>query len=182
MHPKATKANTPRRWRPLSQAQLNAIDCLLAGMNDTETAADPRVNTCRQTVWDWKMYDLLFIAELQQRRASLWASTCEKLRGLLGKAIVNISASIESSNVADSWNLLKCVGLFGDGTGNAVHGAHIEHELRQRATNQARSEYDLLIQDHSPTASMKRLDWNEAARVEEILEELLDEYTDPDEG
>ena len=47
MHAKATKANTPRRWRPLSQAQLNAIECLLAGMNDTETAADPRVNIFR---------------------------------------------------------------------------------------------------------------------------------------
>jgi hypothetical protein len=72
------------------------------------------------------------------------------------------------------------VGLFGDGTGNAVHGVHIEHELRQRATNQARSEYDLLSQDHSATASMKRLDWNEAARVEEILEELRDEYSEPE--
>jgi hypothetical protein len=149
-------------------------------MNDTETAADPRVDTCRQTVWDWKMHDPLFIAELQQRRAALWSSTCEKLRGLMGKAIANISASVESGNVADSWNLLKCVGLFGDGTGNAVHGVHIEHELRQRATNQARREYDLLIQDHSATASMKRLEWNEAARVEEILEELRDEYSDPE--
>jgi hypothetical protein len=44
--------------------------------------------------------------------------------------------------------------------------------------NQARQEYDLLIQDHSPTASMKRLDWNEAVRVEEILEELRDEYSE----
>lgn len=180
MKAKATKPNTPRRWRPLSQAQLNAIECLLAGMNDTEVAADPRVNTCRQTVWDWKMHDPLFIAELQQRRGSLWGSTREKLRGLMGKAITNIAASVESGNVADSWNLLKCVGLFGDGTGNAVPGAHIELELRQQATNQARQEYDLLIQDHSPAASMKRLDWNEAARVEDILAELVEEYSEPE--
>jgi hypothetical protein len=179
MKAQATKPDKSRRWKPLSQAQLNAIDCLLAGMNDTETAANPRVNTCRQTLWDWRMNDPLFIAELQQRRATLWSSTREKLRGLMGKAIENITASVESGNVADSWNLLKCVGLFGDGTGNAVHGVHIEHELRQRATNQARSEYDLLIQDHSATASLKRLDWNEAARVEEILEELHDEYSEP---
>jgi hypothetical protein len=34
------------------------------------------------------------------------------------------------------------------------------------------------VHDHSPAASMKRLDWNEAVRVEEILEELRDEYSE----
>jgi hypothetical protein len=179
MKAQATKPDKSRRWKPLSQAQLNAIDCLLAGMNDTETAADPRVNVCRQTLWDWRMHDPLFLAELQQRRGSLWAASSERLRGLLGKAIENVAASVNEGNVADSWNLLKCVGLFG-GISNAVTGAHIDLELRQRATNQARHEYDLLIQDHSPTASVKRLDWNEAARVEEILEELRDEYSEPE--
>ena len=176
MPAKATKPDKSRRWKALSQAQENAIDCLLAGMTDTEAAADPRVNVARQTVWSWKHDAPIFKAELQQRRASLWSSTHETLRGLMGKAIANIRASVESGNVADSWNLLKCVGLFGDGTGNMVHGAHVEMELRQRATNQARQEYDLLIQDRSPSASMQRLDWNEAARVEEILEELIAEY------
>jgi hypothetical protein len=173
-----TKPDKSRRWKPLSQAQQNAIDCLLAGMNDTETAADPRVNTCRQTIWDWRVNDPLFVAELQQRRATLWSASAERLRGLMGKAIENIAQAIEDGDEAASWNLLKCVGLYGNGTGNAVQGAHLEHALRQQATNQARHEYDLLIQDHSPTASMKRLDWNEAVRVEEILEELRDEHSE----
>jgi hypothetical protein len=181
MKASATKSNKTRQWKPLSQAQENALMLVLQGMTDSEVAADPTVNVSRSTVWHWRMEDVIFKAELQQRRAAIWSSTREKLRGLMAKAIANITDRIEEGSVADSWNLLRCVGLFGDGTGNAVHGAHIEHELRQQATNQARQEYDLLIQDHSPTASMKRLDWNEAVRVEEILEELRDEYSDPDE-
>jgi hypothetical protein len=128
---------------------------VLQGMTDSEVAADPTVHVSRSTVWHWRMEDVIFKAELQQRRAAIWSSTLEKLRGLMSKAIENITVSVESGNVADSWNLLKCIGLFGDGTGNAVHGAHIEHELRQRATNQARHESDLLIQDHGPRSIEK---------------------------
>ena len=179
MHAKATKANTPRRWRPLSQAQLNAIDCLLAGINDTETAADPRVHTCRQTVWDWKFHDPLFMAELQQRRASLWASTHERLRGLMGKAISNIAASVESGNVADSWNLLKCIGLFCDGTENAVPGVHIERELDRLAHQQAVQEYEAL---GSTARALANLDGDglQEHRKQHILDELIKEYIEPE--
>ena len=88
---KATKSDKSRRWKALSQAQHNAIECLLSGMTDTDTAADPRVNVTRQTVWGWRVNDVLFRAELQQRRATLWSASAEGLRGLLGKAIENIT-------------------------------------------------------------------------------------------
>jgi hypothetical protein len=177
---KATKADKSRRWKALSQAQLNAIECLLSGMTDTETAADPRVNVTRQTVWEWRVNDVLFRAELQQRRATLWSASAERLRGLLGKAIENITQAIESGDEAASWNLLKCVGLFGNGTGNAVHGANIEHELENMAINQTRKEYDYLSADGSMTGALGRLDFNEAQRKDEILAQLLDEYTEPE--
>jgi hypothetical protein len=175
---KATKSDKSRRWKPLSQAQHNAIECLLSGMTDTDTAADPRVNVTRQTVWGWRVNDVLFRAELQQRRATLWSASAERLRGLLGKAIENITQAIESGNESASWNLLKCVGLFGNGIGNAVHGANIEHELENMAINQTRKEYDYLSADGSMTAALGRLDFNEAQRKDEILAQLLDEYTE----
>jgi hypothetical protein len=180
MKAQATKADKSRRWRPLSQAQENAIECLLAGKTDTETAADPRVNVARQTVWEWRVNDVLFRAELQQRRATLWSASAERLRGLLGKAINNIANAIEAGDEAASWNLLKCVGLFGNGTGNAVHGANIEHELENMAINQTRKEYDYLSADGSMTGALGRLDFNEAQRKDEILAQLLDEYTEPE--
>jgi hypothetical protein len=148
-------------------------------MNDTETAADPRVNTCRQTVWDWKMHDPLFKAELQQRRASLWASTHERLRGLMGKAIANIAASVESGNVADSWNLLKCIGLFGDGTENAVPGVHIERELERIAHQQAVQEYEALGSTARALANLDGDGWQEH-RKQHILDELIEEYSEPE--
>lgn len=181
MKDQATKADKSRRWKALSQAQLNAIDCLLAGMTDTETATDPRVNVTRQTVWEWRVNDVLFRGELQQRRATLWSSTREKLRGLLGKAVANISGAIEAGDVSASWNLLRCLNMFGDGTGNAVHGANIEYELRQQAINRSRTEYDQLSADGSMNGALSRMNFNEPQRTEEILAELMDKYTDADE-
>jgi hypothetical protein len=89
-------------------------------------------------------------------------------------------STTQGGDVAASWNLLKCTGLFGAGVMNGVHGAHIEHELRQHATNQARIEQDRLHEDSSMTGALERLDFNVAARTDEILAELLDQYTDGD--
>jgi hypothetical protein len=182
MKAQATKSDKSRHWKPLSQAQENAIDCLLAGMTDTETAADPRVSVVRQTVWEWRTENVLFIATLQQRRASLSSSTFERLRGLMGQAVNNIEKAIAAGDLSASFQLMKCLGMYGDGARNGVHGSHVELELENMARNQARSEYDHLSEDSSMTGAMERLHFNEAQRTDEILAELIDQYTDPDEG
>ena len=176
MKAEATKADKSRRWKALSQVQLNAVDCLLSGMTDGETAADPRVNVVRQTVWEWRTGDVLFKAELQQRRATLWAASSEQLRGLMGKAIANIAKSIEDGDVTASWHLLKAVGMFGVTSG--VQGCHIEHELRSQAQNQARAEQDALNDDGSMTGALERINFNVPQRTEAIFAELLEEYTE----
>ena len=48
--------------RQLSQEQMNAIEHLLQGKSDR--AVSEAVGVSRQTVWEWRNRDPLFIAEL----------------------------------------------------------------------------------------------------------------------
>ena len=48
--------------RQLSQEQMNAIEHLLQGKSDR--AVSEAVGVARQTVWEWRNNDVLFIAEL----------------------------------------------------------------------------------------------------------------------
>jgi hypothetical protein len=41
------KSRQPRRWKPLSQAQENALILLIQGKRDGEAAADPGVDVTR---------------------------------------------------------------------------------------------------------------------------------------
>jgi hypothetical protein len=63
-----------------------------------------------------------------------------------------------------------------------VHGANIEYELENMATNQARREQDAMNDDSSMNGAMARLNFNVSARTEEILTQLIDQYADTDEG
>lgn len=56
------KATKPDKTRQLSQEQMNAIEHLLQGRSDR--AAAEAVGVSRQTVWEWRNRDPLFIAEL----------------------------------------------------------------------------------------------------------------------
>ena len=79
----ATKPDETRRR--LSLAQLNAIDCLVAGKNDQETAE--AVGVSRQTVNIWRNHDHLFMAALNARRAAVWSAATDRLRALLPRAL-----------------------------------------------------------------------------------------------
>ena len=56
------KATKPDKIRQLSQEQMNAIEHLLQGKSDR--AVSEAVGVARQTVWEWRNNDVLFIAEL----------------------------------------------------------------------------------------------------------------------
>ena len=65
------KSRQPRRWKPLTQAQENALLLLIQGKSDGEVAADPGVQVTRQTVWEWRHHDPRFAAELERLRAEV---------------------------------------------------------------------------------------------------------------
>ena len=74
-----------RREHGLTVEQQNAIDLLVTGKSDQETAGAVGVN--RVTVTKWRLYDVWFQAELNRRRQDLWGAAAERLRGMLPKAL-----------------------------------------------------------------------------------------------
>jgi hypothetical protein len=65
--------------------QLNAIDLLATGQNDT--AAAKALNLDRTTVTKWRLYDPVFQAALNRRRAEIWSTGIDRLRSLIPKAL-----------------------------------------------------------------------------------------------
>ncbi len=85
--------NSEQQIPELSLAQLNAIDSLVQGNNDRETAA--LVGVTRVTVTRWRLDDPVFKAELNQRRAEVWNGAIDRLRSLIPKAIEVLVAMLE---------------------------------------------------------------------------------------
>ncbi|MCA9119317.1 MAG: hypothetical protein H6822_06240 [Planctomycetaceae bacterium] len=80
------------RQHGLTIQQENAIDVLVTGANDTETAE--RVGVNRVTVSKWRLYDPWFQAELNKRRAELWGSAGRQFQALLPKAIETLGREL----------------------------------------------------------------------------------------
>src|SRR6267142_6713484 len=98
------KVDKSLHLKPLSIEQKNAIDLLIVGKSDQETA--DAVGVTRQTIYAWRTAHLLFQSELEQARGALWRLSAERLRGLMSKAIDNIAKTIEEGNVKSSFELL----------------------------------------------------------------------------
>ena len=115
-----TSDKTPQKptFKPLSIEQENAIDLLIAGHTDQQVA--DAVGKDRTTIWGWRHEHPLFMATLARRRAEVWRVPQEKLRGLLSKAVVNLAAAVEAGDLKASIEVLKAVGMYGDGTMNAI--------------------------------------------------------------
>jgi len=71
--------------RELSVEQRNAIDLLVTGTTDVETAE--AVGVTRQTVNGWRNHHPAFIAALNARRLEIWGTACDRLRAMLPKAL-----------------------------------------------------------------------------------------------
>ncbi|MDP9359623.1 MAG: hypothetical protein M3R02_30910 [Chloroflexota bacterium] len=76
----------------LSVEQENAIDLLVSGTSDRETAAAVRVS--RQTVCGWRNHHPAFIATLNARRLETWGASSDRLRALLPKALDCLEGAI----------------------------------------------------------------------------------------
>jgi hypothetical protein len=173
---KAAKAG--KIWHPqeLSIAQRNAIDLLIVGKTDQETA--DLVGVTRQTVQVWRTEHLLFQSELEQARGLLWRVTAERLRGLMAKALDNIAKALDEGDVKASFELLKATGLYGSPEINSVSDWRIDKRITQVAEAQAEREgfvKDTMraLIDVSDNPTYRR-------RVEEIEDELRVMYCEPE--
>lgn len=160
------------RPKPLSIEQRNAIDLLILGKTDQETA--DTVGVSRETVWSWHHEHPIFMSTLELRRAEVWGTTGERLRSLMSKAVENIATAIEGGNLTASWELLKCTSMYG-GVVNVLSETNPEKIIKRQAEDQVRREgipedaTDALLINMSKNAAYTR-------RLEDIEAELYREY------
>jgi hypothetical protein len=131
---KPSKFQQNLAFKPLSVEQENAIDVLLTGKTDRETAE--AVGVSRWTVQQWRTQHPLFMVALEQKRAEVWRGVQEKLRSLMRKAVENLAAAVEEGDLKASLDLLKAVGMYGNGTMNAIGEQDPEKLIRQQAAAQ----------------------------------------------
>lgn len=161
---RSTSDKTPQKptFKPLSIEQENAIDRLIAGNTDQQVA--DAVGKDRTTIWGWRHEHPLFMATLARRRAEVWRAPQEKLRALLSKAVENLAAAVEAGDVKASIEVLKAVGMYGDGTMNAIGEQDPEQLLHAQAQAQLaregvpRDEHDMLVRCLETTAYRGRLE------------------------
>jgi hypothetical protein len=79
--------------RKLTGLQTSAIDLLVSGKNDRETAE--LLNLCRSTVTKWRLYDPVFQAALNQRRADIWGAGVARLQSLIPRALDILADALE---------------------------------------------------------------------------------------
>jgi hypothetical protein len=80
-----TEATKSDKTRQLSIEQENAIEHLLQGKSDA--AAAEAVGVSRQTIWEWRNRNPLFIAELNRQRSEMWREARERLKSLANRAL-----------------------------------------------------------------------------------------------
>jgi hypothetical protein len=93
---KMTETTKPDKTRQLSIEQENAIEHLLQGQSDR--AAAEAVGVSRQTVWEWRKRDVLFIAELNRQRSEMWKEARERLLALANRALDVVEVQLSSGD------------------------------------------------------------------------------------
>ena len=95
----------------LSVEQLNAIDILVQGRTDQETAET--VGVARETVTRWRNDNPHFTAELNKQRRLIWGDSHDRLRALASKAVDTLETSLDEGDSRVVVEVLKAIGLYG---------------------------------------------------------------------
>jgi len=104
------------KTRQLSIEQANALEHLLQGQSDRAVAE--AVGVARQTVWEWRNNDPLFIAELNRQRSEMWTEARERLKSLANRALDVVELQLGSddpkASLAAAKYILQGTRLLGD--------------------------------------------------------------------
>ena len=95
----------------LSVEQLNAIDVLVLGKTDQETAK--AVGVARETVNRWRNENPYFAAELNKQRNSCGEQTETGYVLLTTKAVDAIETALDGGDSKAAIEVLKAVGIYG---------------------------------------------------------------------
>jgi hypothetical protein len=104
------------KTRQLSIEQANALEHLLQGQSDRAVAE--AVGVARQTIWEWRNHDPLFIAELNRQRSEMWQEARERLKSLANRALDVVELHLDSddpkASLAAAKYILQGTRLLGD--------------------------------------------------------------------
>jgi hypothetical protein len=87
--------------RGLTLPQQSAVDLLASGKNDTETAELLKLN--RVTVTKWRLYDPVFQAAVNGRRAEVWGAALNRLQALIPRALETLAAELDRAESPQCW-------------------------------------------------------------------------------
>jgi len=111
-----SEATKPDKTRQLSQEQMNAIEHLLLGKSDRAVAET--VGVARQTIWEWRNNDVLFIATLNRERSMLWWEARVRLKTLANRALDVVEMQLDNgdpkTSLAAAKYILQGVRLLGN--------------------------------------------------------------------
>lgn len=108
----STKDSKKEQVLNLSIDQQRALELLLSGNNDRETAEE--VGVARATVTKWRLYHPVFKAELNRRRLELYQVGNLKLQQLIPKALKALEKAVEEDvDWKAAIEILKAVGIYG---------------------------------------------------------------------
>ena len=97
---------------PLSIEQLNAIDFLIKGKTDQETAE--AVGVTRETVNRWRNQHPFFKAELNRKRKEIWQTAHERLRSLAISAVEILEKALYQENFKVAIEVLKILSIHSE--------------------------------------------------------------------
>lgn len=132
----------PDKIRQLSQEQMNSIEHLLQGKSDRAVAE--AVGVTRQTIWEWRKRDVLFIAELNRQRSELWREAHQRLKSLANRALDVVEVHLDSgdpkASLAAARYILQGTRLLGETdlpkSGPTTPEAVILERLRSEASQE----------------------------------------------
>lgn len=104
------------KTRQLSIEQQNAIDLLIQGKSDRETAE--AIGVSRQTVTSWRNNNPAFIAELNKQRKAVWGAQVDRIRYLISAALDVLEEDLRDTENKQlrqkaAIHILQAVGLYG---------------------------------------------------------------------
>jgi transposase len=170
-----TEATKPDKTRQLSIEQQNAIEYLLQGQSDRAVAE--AVGVSRQTVWEWRNKDVLFIAELNRQRLALWSEAKERLKSLANRALDVVERQLGSgdpkASLAAAKYVLQGTQLLGD-TNLPIKGPTTpEGVIMESLRGEARRELAPEVNKRDPRFNLDPYETQfETMRFEEKIEAL----------
>ena len=159
----------------MSVEQLNAIDILVNGKTDQETAL--AVGVARETVTRWRNDNPHFAAELNKLRKLIWGTNQDRLRSLTTKAVDAIETALDAGDSKAAVEVLKAVSLYGQITPPSGP-VDAELVLWEKAKEWAAAELDRKGPSADPLLDILVHDTEVARLIRQRMEELTEAQAD----